>query len=170
MPGDYWYIYGNMNGVTIPAGTKIHFYFVTKLGTMCSNYWMLEYKDGDSWKPTTPTSTVSESATTTLSGASIDYSATITYNWAGMLLDTSSNGAYIGVDGEFTLGQDTQEVVLRFGQVGHVTLIGSKSAGKYIDWTHTSCQSRMSAQQPNNTETGAANKVYDQHVLLEIVK
>lgn len=38
VPGDYWYVYGDMKGTTIPAGTKIHFYFVTKLGTMCSNY------------------------------------------------------------------------------------------------------------------------------------
>ena len=42
IPGDYWYVYGDMKGTTIPAGTKIHFYFVTKLGTMCSNYWMIE--------------------------------------------------------------------------------------------------------------------------------
>lgn len=26
IPGDYWYVYGDMKGTTIPAGTKIHFY------------------------------------------------------------------------------------------------------------------------------------------------
>ncbi len=95
IPGDYWYVYGDMKGTTIPAGTKIHFYFVTKLGTMCSNYWMIEFKDGEEWKPALPTSTLQESATETLSGAPINYSATITYNFAGMLLDSSNNGAYI---------------------------------------------------------------------------
>ena len=90
VPGDYWYVYGDMKGTTIPAGTKIHFYFVTKLGTMCSNYWMIEFKDGEEWKPALPTSTLQESATETLSGAPINYSATITYNFAGMLLDNKN--------------------------------------------------------------------------------
>ena len=74
VPGDYWYVYGDMKGTTIPAGTKIHFYFVTKLGTMCSNYWMIEFKDGEEWKPALPTSTLQESATETLSGAPINLS------------------------------------------------------------------------------------------------
>lgn len=48
---------------------------------------MIEFKDGEEWKPALPTSTLQESATETLSGAPINYSATITYNFAGMLLD-----------------------------------------------------------------------------------
>ncbi len=170
IPGDYWYVYGDMKGAVIPAGTKVHFYFVTKLGTMTSSYWMIEFKDGEEWKPALPTSTIQESATTTLSGADIDYSATITYNFAGLLLDTKKNGAYISAEGTFTTSKDMEEIVLRFGQAGHLCLTGSKNAGKYIDCTHESGQTRFSAQHPSDPETGAAVKEYNQHVLLEVVE
>ena len=170
VPGDYWYVYGDMKGTTIPAGTKIHFYFVTKLGTMCSNYWMIEFKDGEEWKPALPTSTLQESATETLSGAPINYSVTITYNFAGMLLDSSNNGAYIPAEGIFTTTKDMDEIVLRFGQAGRLCLSGAKYSGKYIDCTHASGQTRFSAQHPSNPETGEAIKEYNEHVLLEIVE
>ena len=159
-----------MKGTTIPAGTKIHFYFVTKLGTMCSNYWMIEFKDGEEWKPALPTSTLQESATETLSGAPINYSATITYNFAGMLLDEKNNGAYIPAEGIFTTTKDMDEIVLRFGQAGRLCLSGAKYAGKYIDCTHASGQTRFSAQHPSNPETGEAIREYNEHVLLEIVE
>ena len=136
VPGDYWYVYGDMKGTTIPAGTKIHFYFVTKLGTMCSNYWMIEFKDGEEWKPALPTSTLQESATETLSGAPINYSATITYNFAGMLLDNKNNGAYIPAEGIFTTTKDMDEIVLRFGQAGRLCLSGAKYPGS-ISTAHT---------------------------------
>lgn len=170
VPGDYWYVSGDLEGTNIPAGSKIHFYFVTKLGTMCSNYWMIEFKDGEEWKPALPTSTVEESATETLSGASIDYSATITYNFAGMLLDPSNNGAYISAEGVFTTTKDMEEIVLRFGQAGHLSLNGAKYSGKYIDWIHTSGQTRFSAQHPSDPQTGEAIKEYNEYVLLEIVQ
>ena len=79
-----------------------------------------------------------ESATETLSGAPINYSVTITYNFAGMLLDSSNNGAYIPTEGVFTTTKDMDEIVLRFGQAGRLCLNGAKFAGKYIDWTHAS--------------------------------
>ena len=128
IPGDYWYVYGDMKGTTIPAGTKIHFYFVTKLGTMCSNYWMIEFKDGE------------------------------------------NNGAYIPAEGIFTTTKDMDEIVLRFGQAGRLCLSGAKFAGKYIDCTHASGQTRFSAQHPSNPETGEAIREYNEHVLLEIVE
>lgn len=170
VPGDFWYVYGDLEGANIPADTKIHFYFVTKLGIMCSNYWMIEFKDGDEWKPALPTSTVQESATETLSGAPINYSATITYNFAGMLLDSSKNGAYISVEGVFTTSKDMEEIALRFGQAGHLSLNGAKFSGKYIDWTHNSGQTRFSAQHPSDPQTGTAVKEYNEYVLLEIVQ
>lgn len=170
IPGDSWYIYCDRGGATIPAGTNIHFYWVAKMGTMTSNYWLLEYKEGDEWLPVLDMKSVVESATTTLSGASIDYSATVNYNYSADLLDTSKNGAYVPVVGTFTTGKDINELVMRFTMVGHVTLIGSKQADKYIDWTHTSGQARFSAQHPNDPETGAAIKEYTQHATIEIVE
>ena len=90
---------------------------------MCSNYWMIEFKDGEEWKPVLPTSTLQESATETLSGAPINYSVTITYNFAGMLLDSSNNGAYIPAEGVFTTTKDMDEIVLRFGQAVYVLVV-----------------------------------------------
>ena len=62
------------------------------------------------------------------------------------------------------------EIVLRFGQAGRLCLNGAKFAGKYIDWTHASGQTRFSAQHPSNPETGEAIREYNEHVLLEIVE
>ena len=62
------------------------------------------------------------------------------------------------------------EIVLRFGQAGRLCLNGAKFAGKYIDCTHASGQTRFSAQHPSNPETGEAIKEYNEHVLLEIVE
>lgn len=56
------------------------------------------------------------------------------------------------------------------GAVSHLGLAGSDYDGKYLDQTHSSCQSRFSAQHPNDQETGAQIKTYDQHLTLEIVK
>ena len=170
IPEDYWLITADLGGEVIPAGTKIHFSFVTKLGVITSNYWMISFKDGSEWAPALPTSTRTESATKTVSGASINYSATITYNWSGMLLDGSQNGAYIPAEGTFTTTKDMTEIQLKFQQAGHLGLGGSKNYnGLYNDVTHASGQTRFSAQQPSNPD-GSANTVYDQHVLLEIVE
>ena len=170
IPGDYWYVTSDLNGEVIPAGTKIHFYFVTKFGKMTSNLWMLEFKDGEAWSPALPTSTVQESATEGMSGAAVDYSATVTYNVNCSLLDSSKNGTYTAVEGTFTTTKDMTSVVLRFGQAGRLGLAGSDYDGKYLDQTASSCQSRFSAQHPNDPETGAQIKQYDQHLTLEIVK
>ena len=91
-------------------------------------------------EPALPTLTLQESATETLSGAPINYSATITYNFAGMLLDEKNNGAYIPAEGIFTTTKDMDEIVLRFGQAGRLCLNGAKFAGKYIDCTHASAR------------------------------
>lgn len=170
IPGDYWYVTSDLNGEVIPAGTKIHFYFVTKFGKMTSNLWMLEFKDGDTWSPALPASTVQESATVGMTGAAVDYSAAVTYNVNCSLLDSSKNGTYTAVEGTFTTTKDMTSVVMRFGQAGHLGLAGSDYDGKYLDQTHSSCQSRFSAQHPNDQETGAQIKTYDQHLTLEIVK
>ena len=60
-----------------------------------------------------------------------------------MLLDSSNNGAYIPAEGVFTTTKDMDEIVLRFGQAGRLCLSGARYAGKYIDWTHASGQTRF---------------------------
>lgn len=169
IPGDCWYVTANYRRGTIPAGTKIHFYFVTKFGTATSGYWMLEYKDGEDWKPAMPVSTKSEAATKGISGADVSYSGVISYNFAGLLLDGSKNGAYVAVEGTFTAENDLDNIVLRFGQAGHLCLDGTKNDGLYIDQTQSGGQTRFSAQRPSK-EDGTAVKTYDQHVTIEIAE
>ena len=166
IPEDYWLVTVDKK---IPAGTKIHYYFVTKMGTATSAYWMLEYKSGDDWKPTMPVSQRLESSEKGLTGKAVSYSETITYNFAATLLDAKKNGAYVAVDGTFTADRDLDSVVLRFRQAGHLGLDGSKNSGLYIDRTEAGGQTRFSAQRPS-LEDGTAVKTYDQHVIIEIAE
>lgn len=169
IPGDYWLVTASLGGKTIPAGTKIHYYFVTKMGTATSAYWMLEYKNGDAWTPVSKTMQKDESATKGLTGNEVSYSQTITYNFAALLLDAKKNGAYVAVDGTFTTEKDMDAVVLRFAPAGHLGLDGSKNNGLYIDRTEAGGQTRFSAQKPSK-EDGTAVKEYDQHVIIEIAE
>lgn len=166
IPEDYWLITVDKK---IPAGTKIHYRFVTKMGTATSSYWLMEYKSGDGWKPTVATSTRSEKAEKGLTGNAVSYSKTITYNFAATLLDAKKNGAYVAVDATFTTDKELDALVLRFGQAGHLGLDGSKNDGIYTDRTDAGGQTRFSAQRPS-TEDGTAVKTYDQHVTIEIAK
>ena len=164
--GDYWYVSGEYVR-NIPVGTSIDFYFVTKFGTYVSNYWMIEYLDGDTWKPALPTSTITESAT--ISGATgleltTPYSGQITYNVMGFF-DASGNGAYLAVQGTFTTSVQMKTIKLRFSPSGRV---GFKD-GKYIDIINQSCQSRFSAQHPSNPD-GTAVKEYNEHVTLKFTE
>lgn len=169
IPEDYWLVTASHKNQVIPAGTKIHFYFVTKFGTGCSAYWNVEYKAGENWVPALATSKKTETATATIGGATIEYSKEITYNFAGLLLDSKNNGAYLAVEGTFTTETDMNELQFRFKQAGHLGLDGSKYNGLYIDKSFTSGQTRFSAQRPSK-EDGTAVKTYDQHVTFEFVE
>ena len=99
IPGDYWLVTATMGGKVIPAGTKIKFRFITKMGTACSTRWMTEYKSGEEWLPTAPVQDFAETAVKALSGQDVEYSAVVKYNFAATFLDPSNNGAYIPVPG-----------------------------------------------------------------------
>ena len=169
IPEDYWLVTASHKNQVIPAGTKIHFYFVTKFGTGCSAYWNVEYKAGEKWVPALATSKKTETATATIGGATIEYSKEITYNFAGLLLDSKNNGAYLAVEGTFTTETDMNELQFRFKQAGHLGLDGSKYSGLYIDKSFGSGQTRFSAQRPSK-EDGTAVKEFDQHVTFEFVE
>ena len=166
IPEDYWLITVDKN---IPAGTKIRYYFVTKMGTATSSYWMLEYKSGEEWKPTVAVSSRAESSEKGLTGNAVSYSKTVEYNFAATLLDSKKNGAYVAVEGVFTADRNLESVVLRFRQAGHLGLDGSKNDGLYIDRTEAGGQTRFSAQRPS-LEDGTAVKTYDQHITIEIAE
>ncbi len=166
IPEDYWLITVDRK---VPAGTRLHYYFVTKMGTATSTYWMIEYKSGDEWKPTVPVSSRLESAEKGLTGNAVSYSKNIEYNFAGTLLDSKKNGAYVAVEGIFMVDSDVEPLLVRFRQAGHLGLDGSKNNGLYIDRTESGGQTRLSAQRPS-TEDGVAVKTYDQHVTIEIAE
>ena len=166
IPEDYWQITVDRK---VPAGTRLHYYFVTKMGTATSSYWMMEYRSGDEWKPTVQVSQKNETAEKGMSGNAVSYSQTITYNFAATLLDSKKNGAYVAVEGTFQVDRDLDSVVLRFRQAGHLGLEGSKNNGLYLDRTEAGGQTRFSAQRPS-TEDETAVKTFDQHVTIEIAK
>lgn len=168
IPGDYWLVTATMGGKVIPAGTKIKFRFITKMGTACSTRWMTEYKSGEEWLPTAPVQEFAETAVKALSGQDVEYSAVVKYNFAATFLDPSNNGAYIPVEGTFTTAADMTTFAFRFREAGHLGLDGAKYQGLYIDQTHTSGQSRFSGQTPNNPETGEQVKEYDEHATFTI--
>lgn len=49
-PGDYWQFSATDN-YEYPAGTKLHISFHTRVSGSGQKYWMLEYFDGNDWKP-----------------------------------------------------------------------------------------------------------------------
>ena len=64
-PGDYWLFYGMGE---IKAGSEVHIAFEARTSATGHKFWLLEYLDGDEWKP------VSETFTTTEPGEEITYS------------------------------------------------------------------------------------------------
>ena len=168
-PGDKWIVTMSLkNGQVIPAGTKIRFYFVTKNGTASPNYWMLDYKQGNNYLPVLPTKKITESATTGLDGAEVNYSAEITYNFAAFLLQSTS-GAYVPVTGEFVTTQDMTELVFRYYPVSRLAYAGGAKSGLFINQTLAGGETRFSAQHPNK-DNGDAVKEYNEHVTFEIVE
>jgi len=165
LPGDYWLIKGSRTK-TIPAGTKLSIYFVTKCGNATSSYWMLEYKDGDTWKPVKATSEINESATEDINGGAVSYSKKVTYNLCFEGKDSKGNGAYIAVSESFTTSVDMNEIQLRFYAAGELGYNGNASyGGKWLSNIYNkSSQQRFSAQEP----TGSATTEYKQHVTLKI--
>lgn len=168
VPGDMWLVTADVNGGgTIPAGTKIHFKFVTKCGSSITNYWMAEFKQGNEWLPAIPTQTVLESATVGLTGAEVNYSATITYNFASTLMQNATSGAYVLVEGTFTTGKDMNLFEFRFRPVGKLTYAPDNK--KLVDRSEKGGETRFSSQAPSGPD-GKNSGVYDQHVIFEIVE
>lgn len=56
-PGDYWLFYGSGE---IKAGSEVHIAFETRTSATGHKFWLLEYLDGDEWKPACETFTTSE--------------------------------------------------------------------------------------------------------------
>ena len=49
-PGDYWQFSATDN-YEYPAGTQLHIKFLTRISATGQKFWMLEYFDGNEWKP-----------------------------------------------------------------------------------------------------------------------
>ena len=63
-PGDYW-LFSATDNYEYPAGTMLHIKYITRVSKTGHKYWMLEYFDGNDWKPADeyPVSTETESGT-----------------------------------------------------------------------------------------------------------
>lgn len=49
-PGDYW-LFSATDNYEYPAGTQLHIKFLTRISATGQKFWMLEYYDGNDWKP-----------------------------------------------------------------------------------------------------------------------
>ncbi len=49
-PGDYW-LFSATDNYEYPAGTNLHIKYLTRVSATGHKYWMLEYFDGNDWKP-----------------------------------------------------------------------------------------------------------------------
>ena len=56
-PGDYWLFYGSGE---IKAGSEVHITFETRTSATGHKFWLLEYLDGEEWKPACETFTTTE--------------------------------------------------------------------------------------------------------------
>ena len=63
-PGDYW-LFSATDNYEYPAGTSLHIKYLTRVSATGQRYWMLEYFDGNEWKPADeyPVETETESGT-----------------------------------------------------------------------------------------------------------
>lgn len=81
LAGDY-YLFETANPTPLPAGTKIHFEYSMYNGAYGAMYWMLEYLDGEEWKPAPglEIKTANIDAKTKDTGEA--FKETFEYNWA----------------------------------------------------------------------------------------
>ena len=94
-PGDYWLFYGSGD---IKAGSEVHIAFETRTSATGHKFWLLEFLDGDEWKP------VSETFTTSEPGEEITYSHI-------MNADGSTN---VGIDYIVRYRKNTEHAQFRF--------------------------------------------------------
>ena len=94
-PGDYWLFYGSGE---IKAGSEVHIAFETRTSATGHKFWLLEFLDGEEWKP------VSETFTTTEPGDEITYSHI-------MNADGATN---VGIDYIVKYRKNTEHAQFRF--------------------------------------------------------
>ena len=56
-PGDYWLFYGNG---AVKAGSEVHIIFEARTSATGHKFWMLEFLDGEEWRPACETFTTNE--------------------------------------------------------------------------------------------------------------
>ena len=57
--GDYWLFTLN-TGTDVPSGTKAHIKYITRTSKTGPKYWVIEYLDGETWKPAAELKTADE--------------------------------------------------------------------------------------------------------------
>jgi hypothetical protein len=104
----------------IAPGSTLKFYTYMGTASAVSERWIIEYKDGNEWKPVKATTTDTESATTNnFTGGTISYSQSVTYNHRF----TDSTRAF---ESTFTISNATDQIEIRMYAVGMVANNGKK--------------------------------------------
>ena len=130
MPGDYWQ-FETLGGNRFAEGTRLHIIYTYNPGSYGAKYWMIEYKDGDEFRPVPAFEKKTE--TLSLSGETIDYNISFTTDQKI-------------VDFTVTLENPTDEFVVRQRCCSEYQV-----NGKWFDHPNVKCVSRI-AGDPANAE------------------
>lgn len=130
MPGDYWQ-FETLGGNRFAEGTRLHIIYTYNPGSYGAKYWMIEYKDGEEFRPVPAFEKKTE--TLSLSGETIDYNISFTTDQKI-------------VDFTVTLENPTDEFVVRQRCCSEYQV-----NGKWFDHPNVKCVSRI-AGDPANAE------------------
>lgn len=131
MPGDYWLI-ETKAGYELKKGDNIHTVYLYVAGNTGTRYWMVEYMDGDEWKPAFASSTVEIKS----GGKTVE---TISYN-----LDVKDSPKIVTFD--VVLENDTRDFKIR-----QTCCSTCQLDGNWYDHPNTASISRI-AGDPNATD------------------
>lgn len=134
MAGDYWQ-FETTGGYEFAEGTRLHMIYTYNPGNYGAKYWVVEYKDGDVFKPVFEMKTEH----VTYSDASVSYDENVNYNIA---FSTDQKQ----VDFTVTLENPTTEFVVR-----QRCSSSYQVNGKWFDHPNAKCVSRI-AGDPANVE------------------
>lgn len=133
-PGDYWLTSADLEA-THPAGTKVSFHALSRCSGTGMRYWLIEYKDGDEWKPLLETVT-----------EAIETGETVTYNVK------HENTAEFPIDVTVTLTKATKRVEFRQTCVANAQASGKGALTAPNGGTHR-YQGALAADGSTNTST-----------------
>lgn len=131
MAGDYW-LFETNGGYEFDEGTELHLIYTYNPGSYGAMYWMIEYWDGDAWKPVPAFE--SKEITIAASGEHITYN--VAYSTSQKVIDFS-----------VTLENPTREFKVRQRCCSEYQV-----NSKYFEYPNVKCVSRIAGDPANDAK------------------